>query len=327
MEEECLDQSSIDVWKTTMIERYEDHAPELEAVTLAEFATDYNMYTWQKGFQRVILRYRGYSIDDPVNFKREHVLHFLLFHKEVDVLDQNCFERVYEENSDVFREHTAHYQTDVNIEELYEVCNSLIRPYEEKRVTASEISDVRVHPAAMEKADSDLIDVGAVESNAPFKQCPAVCTRQDVMSRDQYLDTMRKTNEEQYEIVREVVHRLTTPDSPPLQIFFTGVAECGETFVLRLIIDVYNPAGSYNLTANVACAATGKAAVALSGVTVHAAFKLSLKTDGGLRDELNTVSYAFRSVRCVIIEEVSKMFADILQRIDSRLRSITCKYL
>lgn len=38
---EGLDKSSTDVWKKTMIERYEDHAPESEAITLAEFATDY----------------------------------------------------------------------------------------------------------------------------------------------------------------------------------------------------------------------------------------------------------------------------------------------
>ncbi|XP_075526543.1 uncharacterized protein LOC142558274 [Dermacentor variabilis] len=283
MEEERLDESSTAVWKRTMIERYEDRAPELEAVTLAEFATDYNIYTCKKRVQRVILRYRGYSIDDSVNFKREHVLLFFPFRKEVDILDQNCFERLYEENTDVIREHKSRYQSDVNIEDLRAVCNSLIRPNNEERETASEISDVTVRPAAMENDDSDLLDIGAVESNVPFKQCPAVCTRQDVMSRDQYLDTMRKTNDEQYEIVREVLHRLTTPNSPPLQIFFTGVAGCGKTFVLRLIMDLYNrycnPAGPYNLNAYVACATTGKAAVALGGVTVHAAFKLSLKTD------------------------------------------------
>ncbi|XP_040064100.2 ATP-dependent DNA helicase PIF1-like [Ixodes scapularis] len=97
-------------------------------------------------------------------------------------------------------------------------------------------------------------------------------------------------------------------------------------------MDVYNrycnPAGSDNANASVACATTGKAAVALGGITVHAAFRLTINRDGGLRDnELNTFRYALRNVRCVIIDEVSMMSTDILQRVDSRLRIITCKYL
>ncbi|CAN7978248.1 unnamed protein product, partial [Ixodes persulcatus] len=91
MAQEGLVESSTDVWKRTMIERYEDRVPELEAVTVAEFATEYNMYTCRKRNQRRIRRYRGYSVDDSVNFKREHVLLFYPFRKEVDILDQNCF--------------------------------------------------------------------------------------------------------------------------------------------------------------------------------------------------------------------------------------------
>ncbi|XP_042149867.1 uncharacterized protein LOC121837984, partial [Ixodes scapularis] len=332
MAQEGLVESSTDVWKRTMIERYEDRIPELEPVTLAEFATEYNIYTYKKRNQRRILRYRGYSVDDSVNFKREHVLLFYPFRKEVDILDQNCFERLYEQNIDVILENKARYHSDVDIEQIRAVCNSMLQSNDGEHCATSELPDVTLHPMAMEDDDSDLLDIGMVQSNAPFKQCPAVCTRQDVMSRDQYLDTMRKTNEEQYEIVREVVHRLTIPDSPPLQIFFTGVAGCGKTFVLRLIMDVYNrycnPAGSDNVNAYVACATTGKAAVALGGITVHAAFRLTINRDGGLRDnELNTFRYAFRNVRCVIIDEVSMMSADILQKVDSRLRIITCKYL
>ncbi|XP_040357685.2 uncharacterized protein LOC120841632, partial [Ixodes scapularis] len=332
MAQEGLVESSTDVWKRTMIERYEDRIPELEPVTLAEFATEYNIYTYKKRNQRRILRYRGYSVDDSVNFKREHVLLFYPFRKEVDILDQNCFERLYDQNIDVILENKARYHSDVDIEQIRAVCNSMLQSNDGEHRATSELPDVRLHPMAMENDDSDLLDIGMVQSNAPFKQCPAVCTRQDVMSRDQYLDTMRKTNEEQYEIVREVVHRLTIPDSPPLQIFFTGVAGCGKTFVLRLIMDVYNrycnPAGSDNVNAYVACATTGKAAVALGGITVHAAFRLTINRDGGLRDnELNTFRYAFRNVRCVIIDEVSMMSADILQKVDSRLRIITCKYL
>ncbi|XP_042146305.1 uncharacterized protein LOC120843399, partial [Ixodes scapularis] len=283
MAQEGLVESSTDVWKRTMIERYEDRIPELEPVTLAEFATEYNIYTYRKRNQRRILRYRGYSVDDSVNFKREHVLLFYPFRKEVDILDQNCFERLYEQNIDVILQNKARYHSDVDIEQIRAVCNSMLQSNDGEHCATSELPDVRLHPMAMENDDSDLLDIGMVQSNAPFKQCPAVCTRQDVMSRGQYLDTMRKTNEEQYEIVREVVHRLTIPDSPPLQIFFTGVAGCGKTSVLI---------SSWTSTTDIA-----------------------------------TLLVQIMNVRCVIIDEVSMMSADILQKVDSRLRIITCKYL
>ncbi|KAH9372657.1 hypothetical protein HPB48_003367 [Haemaphysalis longicornis] len=71
-------------------------------------------------------------------------------------------------------------------------------------------------------------------------------------------------------------------------------------------MDLYN---RYNNTGNntayiafVTCASAGKAAVAVGGTTVHAAFKLSRKTtgpkkDGGLSaSELNTFRVAFRNL-------------------------------
>lgn len=140
---------------------------------------------------------------------------------------------------------------------------------------------------------------------------------------------MRMTNAEQYELLREMIHRQTS-GAAPLRVFFTGPAGCGKTFVLRLAMDVYNRynnsggGGGYN--AYVICASTGKAAVAVGGTTVHAAFKLSrtkLK-DGGLgASELNTFRVAFRNVKCVIIDEVSMMSSDQLSAVDWRLRQIT----
>ncbi|KAH9366386.1 hypothetical protein HPB48_018147 [Haemaphysalis longicornis] len=127
------------------------------------------------------------------------------------------------------------------------------------------------------------------------------------MDRDEYYNVMRMTNTEQHELLREIIHRQTTPSAPPLRVFFTGPAGCGKTFVLRLAMDLYN---RYSNTDNntaynafVICASTGKAAVAVGGTTVHAAFKLSRKTTGPNKDgdlsasELNTFRVAFRNVK------------------------------
>ncbi|KAH9367309.1 hypothetical protein HPB48_019157 [Haemaphysalis longicornis] len=48
------------------------------------------------------------------------------------------------------------------------------------------------------------------------------------------------TNAEQHELLREIIHRQTTPSAPQLRVFFTGPTGCGKTFVLRLAMDLYN---------------------------------------------------------------------------------------
>ncbi|KAH9369611.1 hypothetical protein HPB48_010670 [Haemaphysalis longicornis] len=169
---------------------------------------------------------------------------------------------------------------------------------------------VIVHP---EQEDANLIpsqDLVRVIKHA--SSCAAVRKRQDIMDRDEY-NLMRMTNAEQHELLREIIHRQTTPSAPPLRVFFTGSAGCSKTFVLRLAMDLYN---RYSNTGNntfyiafVICGSTAKATVAVGGTTVHAAFKLSRKTtgpnkDGGLSaSELNTTfRVAFRNVKCVIID-------------------------
>nr|XP_037278210.1 ATP-dependent DNA helicase PIF1-like [Rhipicephalus microplus] len=140
---------------------------------------------------------------------------------------------------------------------------------------------------------------------------------------------MRMMNAEQYELLREIIHRQTTLGALPLRVFLTGPAGCGKTFVLKLVMDVYNRyndnAGPYN--AFVICASTGKAAVAVGGTTVHSAFKLTRnKKDLGLGDsELNTLRVAFRYVKCIIVDEVSMLSSDNLNAIDCRLKQITQK--
>ncbi|KAH9371550.1 hypothetical protein HPB48_015886 [Haemaphysalis longicornis] len=51
---------------------------------------------------------------------------------------------------------------------------------------------------------------------------------------------MRITNVEQRELLREIIHRQTTPSAPPLRVLFTGPAGCGKTLILRLALDLYN---------------------------------------------------------------------------------------
>ncbi|XP_037503502.1 ATP-dependent DNA helicase PIF1-like, partial [Rhipicephalus sanguineus] len=151
------------------------------------------------------------------------------------------------------------------------------------------------------------------------------------MTGDAYREMMRLTNKEQFEVIREVIHRLTCPASDPLRIFLTGVAGCGKTFVLRLIMDAYNRYSNTppraRTTRTSRAPQQARQAVAIGGLTVHAAFKLSMRTDGGLRDgDLNSFRSAFTNIKCVIVDECSMMSSDTLARVDDRLRQITANY-
>ncbi|KAH9360215.1 hypothetical protein HPB48_016876 [Haemaphysalis longicornis] len=99
-------------------------------------------------------------------------------------------------------------------------------------------------------------------------------TRRDINTNQEFYTLMRQTNAEQYAVIREVIHRITTPGTDPLRVFLMGPAGCVKTFVLRLIIDVYNRYynannGNFDTNAYAVCASTGKVTVTISGGRVQ----------------------------------------------------------
>ncbi|XP_077528146.1 uncharacterized protein LOC144139758 [Haemaphysalis longicornis] len=376
-----LPAGSTDVWKLNVVQKYEARPPDLEDVCLADFASKYRPV--QGGGQyalrdrQVVIRYRNYSPGNDVeSYMREQVLLYVPFRTEaVEVLDGDKYVKLYEDHRDAIERKRGEY---VVVQELVEQHYAEMLRMRREREEEAEEERRRREEA---EADDDKPRVTAVSSASSAEQtgagtdsdvlpndrllrliretatpCAAVRKRRGVMDREEYLSMMRGTNPEQYELLREILHRQTTPGQPPLRVFFTGPAGCGKTFVLKLAMDVYNrctgggacggtgagcetddsSTSAYN--AYVICASTGKAAVAVGGTTVHAAFKLvraanvagrqdariGVMGDGGLRpSDLNTFRVAFRRVKCVIVDEVSMMSADQLRAVDCRLRQIT----
>ncbi|KAL1445538.1 hypothetical protein MTO96_029152 [Rhipicephalus appendiculatus] len=77
---------------------------EMEGVTLAEFMVEYNRSSLRKRQKPAVLRCRNYTIDDVVNYKREHVMLYVPFRKELDILDGNAFEKMFDDNKEAIME-------------------------------------------------------------------------------------------------------------------------------------------------------------------------------------------------------------------------------
>ncbi|XP_077490779.1 ATP-dependent DNA helicase PIF1-like [Amblyomma americanum] len=341
MDEEQLELSSTNIWRKSAVEKYEERPPEMEDITLAEFVTEYNINKLTKRRKTAILRCRGSEISDVVNYKREHVMLYLAFRKENDFLDCNEFETIFDDNKERIMEVKTKYNKGVSTAELLEkICEINIENNQEvssrnAQEDGGESSHARL---VQENDDTDIVPESTVTSVVVAAGCPGVKKREDCMPLEEFYARMKMTNHRQRMIIEEVIHRVTNEDAKPLRIFFTGPAGCGKTFTLRLIMDVYNryckskkigygDSEISGVNAYIACATTGKAAVALNGITVHSAFKICTTSgqDRGLSAaDLNTFRFLFKGVRCVIIDEVSMLSSDLLRHVDRRLRQIRC---
>lgn len=149
------------------------------------------------------------------------------------------------------------------------------------------------------------------------------------MELDQFCQLMRSANEKQKEFLLHVIDHVLSSNSSPLQVFFTGPTGCGKTFTIKLVMEIYNRHSNNDGYCNtyITCAFTGKAAVAIDGSTVHTALKISLSKLLPLPTETaNQYRTLFRYVKVLIIDEVSRIGAELLAQIDARLKQITGNY-
>ncbi|KAK8759419.1 hypothetical protein V5799_002948, partial [Amblyomma americanum] len=313
MDAEQLELNCTDIWHKTAVEKCEERSPDMEHLTFAEFMTDYSLS-------------RGTT-------------------KENDFLDGNGFDQIFDENKERITEAKAKYNSGVTKAELLQyICDINTRqdivPLTDATTDAiQEDDDQRRTGCATlveENDNTDIVPESTVTSVVVAASCPAVKKREDCMPLEVFYARLKMTNHRQRMLIEEVIQRVTNAHSKPLQIF-TGPAGCGKTFTLRLLMDVYNryckcrkigygDGEVSGVNAYIACATTGKAAVALNGVTVHSAFKIVMtsgRDEKGLSaSDLNTFRILFRGVRCIIIDEVSMLSSDLLRQVDRRLREI-----
>lgn len=152
VDREGVDGDSTEVSTTNIIQRYEERPASLEQVYLAEFASWYanindfvdeedDMHlddgedsetvpesrTSQapKEYRRRqlgrVIRYRRYNINETINYKREMVLLYVQFRNEMsDIVDQNKFLQLFDDNKDMIMERHSLFETNLNIENVIE---------------------------------------------------------------------------------------------------------------------------------------------------------------------------------------------------------------
>ncbi|XP_065077679.1 uncharacterized protein LOC135700938 [Ochlerotatus camptorhynchus] len=334
MDEEGIEDESTDVWTLNIIQKYEVRVG-LDDVCLADFAAHYTKErranTYKLRARPRVLRWCAYSMNELVEYKREMVLLFLPFRNELcDVLDENKFLELYDHNeADILRK-CKEYSTDLDLEHTVQEYLRMCAEDEanEQQNVASDKHDEFVRTIAMDPNNDDITHLPIGTLSSVIKQ------RTNVMSKQDFCAMVRATNAEQRDLVLQVIDGLHNfnDNNKPLQIFFTGPAGCGKTFTLRILMETFNRFGQAQNSQNnayVACASTGKAAVAINGTTVHSAFRITMarRNNASLSFEsLQLYRNAFANIKAIIVDEVSMVGADVLNTIHARLQSITGNY-
>ncbi|GFV49824.1 ATP-dependent DNA helicase [Trichonephila clavipes] len=275
MDEENLDENSTDIWTKSMIQRYEERPSELEDKCLADFIAWYTPVTkkgrplgtevnddasgddepapdnvpyeststigsaYRKRSAPRVIRYRGYELNDVVNYKREMITLYLPFKNEVvEILDLNSFIRMYDEREAEIMAKRKEFESNIDIAKILDELKKICEDFD--NVDPLDTSNSR------DDFVRNVLGPDGTENNDDFENAvntigiSAVRKRSNVMSKQEYCHMMRSTNNGQRELILETIHWLHLSDSIPIQIFFTGPAGSGKTYVLKLLMETYN---------------------------------------------------------------------------------------
>lgn len=337
MDNEKLGSESTDIWNKNIIEKYESRPENMATTSLAQFVAHYyqerNTQNYKQREIPKVLRYRNYELAEANEYKREMVLLHLPFrNEEIDVLDNNRYQTLYDEHEAFIMEARKEFESNLDIAKMMEECHRL---FTEDENDFGNDENAQVDEYVKSKAvDEDFVQNiregldDDIRMRVMEKMSSVVRKRENVMSAEEYCIAMRCTNQRQRDLVLEVIHRIFTDgERKPLQIFLTGPAGSGKTFTMKMLMETYNRFSQQHnnaFNAYVASASTGMAASAINGATVHAVFRIgnSQKTSGLSVEALNAFRAAFANVRVVFVDECSMIGSGLLGQINSRLQHI-----
>ncbi|XP_044588740.1 uncharacterized protein LOC123267918 [Cotesia glomerata] len=325
---------STNIWKENWFDKYKRRHEDLENVTLAQFVAVYTIKsngTYTKRKAPRVIRYRNYDMGKDLNeYKREMVtLHFPFRNEDEEILAEIKFIEIYNNNENIILNRRKEFESNLDTQKTIEICRNLCR--EDDFQDENEVQDVvNVMPDPnpfQNLYDNPISDVNSDLRLAVLNKLgPIAKKRENLMPNAEFFELMRMANDKQQELLLHVISNLLSSNSDPFQIFFTVPAGCGKTFVIKLLMEIYNRFTDNDGYCNsyIACASTGKAAVAVDGTTVHTALKVSLSKLLPLSTEVaHQYRTLFKYVKVLIVDEISMVGAELLAQIDSRLKQIT----
>lgn len=129
---EALEENCTNIWKENWFDKYEKRPDNLDNVTLAQFVANY--YINKKGVHverkiPKVIRYRNYDMAHNFNnYRREMVLLHIPFRSENnDVLANNKFIQIYDDNKDLILKRRKEFESNLDIEKTLEICRQLCR--------------------------------------------------------------------------------------------------------------------------------------------------------------------------------------------------------
>jgi len=251
--------------------------------------------------------------------------------EDMEILAESKYIEIYDTNEDLILCNRQEFEANLDIQKVIEICRNLCREDggssfgdDESHEVGNVLEEPNPFEALYNNPGADMNnDLRLAVLN---KLGPIAKKRENLMDRNQFYELMQSTNKKQRGLLMEVIKHLLNLNDSPFQIFFTGPAGCGKTFVIKLLMEIYNryTDNDGHCNAYITCASTGKAAVAIDGTTVHTAFKISIAALMSLSFETVCQYRAlFKYVKVIIIDEISMISAELLSKINTRLQQIT----
>ena len=262
---------------------------------------------------------------------------------EIEDLLLGSYRESYELKYDAIQQNRQNYEH--HTEELEEVLHDIeengipddnwvtIAPQTEQARSEEEIEGLQVERNIHSTYDTETVNTATADAGlVPYEY---ILSTEDV-TNDEWINMIMSLNSKQYQLHQYIVHWATAMalshtgrKTKPFQIFLTGGAGVGKSFLVRTIVQTVKRLFSRNNQVNdgnvLVCAPTGAAAYNIAGHTCHSAFHLPIhksKLDDYIplsSEKLAAMKEAIGDTKLIVIDEVSMLSADMLLTIHRRL--------
>ncbi|KAE8739092.1 hypothetical protein FOCC_FOCC015415 [Frankliniella occidentalis] len=341
-----MDRECTDIFEPGLIEHYANRPDKLETLCLAQFAANYKYSNAcgknsmelknksgyiTKCLHSKIIRYRNYHYEiDPENYLRENIMLYLPWRNEkAEILNVNLedvFTKYKQRISDNKVEFNAF--SDEALQLAFD--EALTRTSDESEVQEKNTQpkfdfddysfDDEYTVADIQHEMKDDSQVEYVKFISPGKE-----------DEDIYQKMFETLNQDQRDYIMHVADHFKKYRSKQLLHFLTGGAGVGKSLTIKTLYQTLNRLFNSSPNDNpddikiLLCGPTGKASFNIGGQTIHSAFKLPLNTktlNELSADVSNTLASKLKSLKVVIIDEISMVGQHTLQMIDQRLRHL-----